>query len=88
MSQNLLFLSNTTKDGVTFEPFTPLPIPLNGHCMVKFDNGQFFIAGGYDHDNSDGSGGYSDRVFIYYMSGQWSEKSNMPTARECKRDTG
>ena len=80
-------MSNTSKDGVTFEPFDPLPIPLNAHCMVKFDNGQFFIAGGYDNDFSDGSGGYSDRVFIY-MGSQWDEKSNMPTARECKRAAG
>ena len=80
-------MSNTTKDGVTFEPFTPLPVPLHAHCMVKFDNGQFFIAGGYDNDFSDGSAGYSDTVFIYKES-QWVEKSNMPTARECKEDTG
>ena len=38
-----------TKDGVTFEAFTPLPIVLHSHCVVSLDgeDGDIFVGGGH-----------------------------------------
>ena len=76
------WLSSTeiTKDGVTFEDFTPLPIALYTHCMVALndaDAGDFFVAGG-------SSSSYSKRAFIH-KGGQWNETTEMPTARSSKK---
>ena len=75
------FLSTTeiSRDGITFEYYTPLPIGLYGHCMVALDNddGEFFIGGGY-------SSGVSNKAFIH-KGNQWVEVQQMPTARGCKK---
>ena len=75
-------LSSTeiTKDGLTFEDFTQLPIGLYYHCMIAFnggDDGDFFVAGG-------ASSTYSKRVFIH-KGNQWNEMTEMPTARSGKK---
>ena len=68
-----------TKDGVTFEDFTPLPIALHHHCAVALnyndDDGDFFVAGGIPTSN---------RAFIH-KGGQWNEMTRMPTARYGKK---
>ena len=76
--------SEITKDGVTFEYFTPLPIALQGHCVVALndvddgDVGDFFVAGG--------SGGSNNkRAFIHKISHWWVEVAEMPTARYGKK---
>merc|ERR1711879_93780 len=69
-----------TRDGVTFEEFTPLPIALYEHCMIALnddEDGDFFVAGGY-------SSTYSKRAFIH-KGGQWDEMTEMPTARDGKK---
>ena len=75
-------LSSTeiTKDGVTFEDFTPLPIALSSHCMVALNDpadGDFFLAGGYTSSQS-------KRAFIH-KGNQWDEMAEMPTARYGKK---
>ena len=79
-------LSSTeiTKDGLTFEDFTPLPIALWKHCAVALndeDAGDFFVAGGHSY-----SGGYSvsKRAFIH-KGDQWNEMAELSTARYCKK---
>ena len=69
-----------TKDGATFEVFTPLPIGLAGHCVVALegDDGDFFVGGGYDGSNN------NKRTFIH-RGNQWVEMMQMPTARQCKK---
>ena len=67
-----------TKDGVTFEDFTPLPRALSYHCMVALNDpadGDFFVAGGYPT---------SKRAFIH-KGNQWDEMAEMPTARYRKK---
>ena len=56
-----------SRDGITFEYYTPLPIGLFGHCMVALDNddGEFFIGGGF-------SSGVSNKAFIH-KGNQWVE---------------
>ena len=75
------FLSTTeiSRDGITFESYTPLPIGLEGHCMVALEgnDGEFFIGGGYS------SSGYSNRAFIH-KGNEWVEVEQMPTARTSK----
>ena len=76
------WLSSTeiTKDGVTFELFTPLPIALFSHCIVALndeEDGDFFVAGGF-------SSSYSKRSFIH-KGNQWNEMTEMPTARAGKK---
>ena len=78
-------LSSTeiTKDGVTFEDFTPLPIALWQHCMVALndpDDGDFFVAGGQQGWIS------SKRAFIH-KGNQWNETTGMPTARHSKKQS-
>ena len=73
-----------TKDGVTFEDFTPLPIALERHCAVALndeDAGDFFVAGGHSY-----SGGYSvsKRAFIH-KGDQWNEMAELSFARYCKK---
>ena len=75
-------LSSTeiTKDGVTFEDFTPLPIALERHCAVALndeDEGDFFVAGGYPT---------SKRAFIH-KGNHWNETTEMPTARHSKKQS-
>ena len=75
----LLSSTEISKDGVTFEDFTPLPIAVYGHCMVALndpDDGDFFVAGG-------STGSFSKRVFIH-KDDQWNEMTEMPTARRGK----
>ena len=72
--------TEVTKDGVTFEVFTPLPIALVLHCLVALDGdgGDFFVGGGYDGSNN------NKRAFIH-SGNQWVEMREMPTARRCKK---
>ena len=75
------YLSSTeiTKDGVTFEDFTPLPIALYAHCAVALndeEDGDFFVAGGW-------TGRYNKRAFIH-KGNEWNEMTEMPTARSSK----
>ena len=77
------FKSSTeiTKDGVTFEDFTPLPIGLRQHCLVALDgdeDGDFFVVGGQM------SGGYNKRAFTH-KGNQWVEVEEVPTARRGKK---
>ena len=71
-----------TKDGVTFEDFTPLPIALYAHCMVALnddEDGDFFVAGGW-------TGRYNKRAFIHNGS-HWNEMTEMPTGRRSKKQS-
>ena len=79
--------SEITKDGVSFEYFTPLPIALQGHCAVALnddDDGDLFVTGG-------STGGfftsisYNKRAFMHKMNHWWVEVAGMPTARESKK---
>ena len=65
-----------SKDGITFEAFTPLPVGLAHHCAVALDgdNGDFFIAGG-----ATSSGDLSKRAFIH-RGNQWVEMKQMDLA--------
>ena len=70
-----------TKDGLTFEDFTPLPIGLWHHCAVALnddnDEGDFFVAGGDNRQKP-------KRTFIH-KSNQWNEMTQMPTGRQGKK---
>ena len=77
------FLSSaeSTRDGRTFRPFTPLPLGLSGHCLVSLegsDRGDFLLTGGWD------GSGYSKKTFLY-RGGEWKEVEDMPTARTGKK---
>ena len=64
-----------TKDGITFEAFTPLPTGFTSHCLVALDggsDGDFFVAGGWDGSN------YVKRALIH-RGNQWVEMREMPT---------
>merc|ERR1711879_325082 len=67
-----------TRDGVTFEAFTPLPIGLRSHCMVALDGdeeGDFFVGGGHSSGQQ-----YDKRAYIYKIN-QWVEVEELPTGR-------
>ena len=72
--------TEVTKDGITFEAFTPLPIGVQAPCAVALggDDGDFFVGGGYDGSP------HSKRAFIH-RGNQWVEMREMPTARRCKK---
>ena len=77
------FKSSTeiTQDGVTFQPFTSLPIGVQSHCMVALDGDEeedFFIGGG---DTS--AGKYSKKAFIY-KNNQWINVTELPTGSRGK----
>ena len=71
--------TEVTKDGITFEAFTPLPIGVQAPCAVALggDDGDFFVGGGYDGSP------HSKRAFIH-RGNQWVEMQEMPTARHSK----
>merc|ERR1711892_89346 len=48
--------------GNTWHSSTPLPTPLDSHCMVKINSSHVFIAGGLDHN------GYSTAAAYLYSS--------------------
>ena len=75
-----LSTTEISRDGITFDYYTPLPIGLDGHCMVALDgdNGEFFIGGGQS------SSGFSNRAFIH-KGNHWVEVEQMPTTRACKK---
>ena len=74
-----------TKDGVTFEHFSPLPIALQGHCVVALnedddgDGGDFFVAGGASNS------GNSKRAFIHKISHWWVDVAEMSLGRRGKK---
>ena len=73
--------SEITKDGVTFEDFTPVPIGLHGHCMVALNDpadSDFFITGGYYSGNS-------KRAFIHKISHWWVDVAEMSLGRRGKK---
>merc|ERR1712106_470739 len=56
-------LSSTEElTGNTWHSSTPLPTPLDSHCMVKINSSHVFIAGGLDHN------GYSTTAAYLYSS--------------------
>ena len=70
-----------TQDGVTFQPFTSLPIGVQSHCMVALDGDEeedFFIGGG---DTS--AGKYSKKAFIH-KNNQWMDVNELPTGSRGK----
>ena len=80
----LLSSTEISKDGVTFEDFTPLPIALSGHCAVALndnEDGDFFVAGGWACSSQCS---VSKRVFIH-KNNQWYEVTEMPTSRYGKK---
>ena len=80
--KNRLPSTEITKDGVTFEYFTPLPVAYQELCMVALndeDDGDFFVAGGWD-----GGRDSIKRAFIH-KGNQWNEITPMPTARRGKK---
>ena len=80
--ENFKSSTEITRDGVTFEAFTPLPVGLRDHCMVALDGdeeGDFFVGGG------DIRGGkYSKRAFIY-KNNQWMDVKELPTGSRGKK---
>ena len=58
--------TEVTSDGVFFQPFTPLPTALWGHCLVTLGNehGDLFLAGGYT-DPGSGQKVVSPNTYIY-----------------------
>ena len=70
-----------TKDGVTFEVFTPLPIGLTLHCLVALDgdDGDFFVGGGKSVSSN------ADKRAFIHRDNQWVEMMQMPTARHGKK---
>ena len=81
---NHLSSTEITKDGVTFEDFTPLPIALNEHCMVALndeDAGDFFVASG-----AEPVAGTSKRAFIH-KGNQRNEMTEMANDRIGKKPT-
>jgi len=84
-SGSSLSSTEVSTDGRTFSAYTPLPIGLQGHCMVALDgdDGEFFLAGGWvgaGASPSHGEDDHSARAFIHRES-QWDEVEQMPTAR-------
>ena len=78
------FKSSTeiTRDGDTFEAFTPLPIGLRAHCMVALDGdeeGDFFVGGG------DKSGQKYTKSAYIYKSNQWVGVEELPTGSRGKK---
>ena len=73
--------ADKTTDGSSFEPFTPMPIGIDRHCLVALENGgDIFMTGGYSYEVS---GSYSDRTYIFRSnSSTWESQPDMPTARE------
>ena len=69
-----------TRDGISFQEFPALPIPLSRHSMVAMDReeGDFLITGG-----DPGGSGYNSRTFIF--KNEWTEMERMPTARSGKK---
>ena len=49
----------------------PLPVALSGAAVVPFETSFFFVGGHM------GNRVYSDKVFLYDMSGEWREQPNM-----------
>ena len=66
--------ADKTTDGSSFEPFTPLPIGIDRHCLVGLDNGgDLFMSGGYS------SGGDSNRTYIFRsISSTWESQPDTP----------
>ena len=70
-----------TRDGITFEAFTSLPVGLRSHCMVALDGdeeGDFFVGGG---DNSIQQ--YTKSAYIY-KNNTWVGVKELPTGRRGK----
>ena len=75
--------AESTRDGRTFRPFTPLPLGLVEHCLVSLegtDRGDFLLTGG----DVIGRGDYNKQTFLY-KGGEWREVEDMPTARRGKK---
>ena len=54
---------------------TPLPMALDNAAIVPYET-TFLVVGGYDS-----SSGYSDKVFLYETSGEWSEQPHMKLSK-------
>ena len=79
--ENFKSSTEITRDGVTFEAFTPLPVGLRDHCMVALDGdeeGDFFVGGG---DSSVKT--YTKSTYIY-KNNQWVGVRELPTGRRGK----
>ena len=76
-----------TKDGVTFEYFTPLPIGVINHCAVALndeEDGDFFVGSGSIPGSPGIPSSYSKRAFIH-KGGKWNEMTQMVHARSGKK---
>ena len=89
-SGSTLSSTEVSTDGRTFSAYTPLPIGLEGHCMVALDgnDGEFFLAGGLTGGSSPSYtvDDLSARAFIHRES-QWDEVEQMPRARSSKNSS-
>ena len=77
--------AESTRDGRTFRPFTPLPLGLYNHCLVSLegsDRGDFLLTGG-----DKGVNDYNKKTFLY-KEGEWREVEDMPVARTSKMLNG
>ena len=69
--------AEVTRDGKTFQSFTPLPLPLHSHGLVSLGeggSGDFFLTGGWDGSDD------NNKSFIH-SAGSWRQVADMPTAR-------
>ena len=79
--ENFKSSTEITRDGVTFEVFTPLPVGLRDHCMVALDGdeeGDFFVGGGDKWGQK-----YIKSTYIY-KNNQWVGVKELPTGRRGK----
>ena len=74
-SWNYIGSSEATWDGISFQPFTPLPMPLASHCLVTLANehGDFLLVGGFVDQSTP-----SRKTYIH-QGNSWHEKADKPT---------